>query len=324
MKKILAALITTLVTLVLIAGCSGSDSTAPEATNNPEAINESEAADDWYPDPTDIPYSLRASSDSFLEEKYQVGEIRLAPGEEFTVNLEERGENFPWREQLEIINEGVVEQVNYQHYQPSPDFAQWYTWTFQAVNEGVCLINFKTQGHGQDVHEWIYTVAVEVMPPSVTTFPVEFVTVGPTSEDISDEIDGLILNRTIHDRTYDLSGDLDGIWVRNATVQSYLTTCRWFSTNEGTFTGTVNGNSGTLFLRGFSWGVYQPPDGHVGETSWNNAVWVIISGTEELADLRGTICRELTAVPVEPATTPPTYELVGPWSGTFWFLDQGQ
>jgi hypothetical protein len=48
---------------------------------------------------------------------------------------------------------------------------------------------------------------------------------------------------------------------------------------------------------------------------------VIISGTGELANLKGTFHGEQTAVPVEPASSTLTYQLVGPFSGNFWFQD---
>ena len=88
-----------------------------------------------------------------------------------------------------------------------------------------------------------------------------------------------------------------------------------WSRGRVTFTGTVNGKSGTL--DGY---VVSTGNGTMMEGS-GTGITVFTSGTGELANLRGTSYMEYTWVPWDLTRFPPSSKMTGTMSSTLWFIE---
>jgi hypothetical protein len=149
--------------------------------------------------------SLAPAADSFLEAPHQQVDLRLAPGDTFTVSLADYHvgvENRDWVEP-EVIGEEVVELQGRQDNAPS------HTWTFTAPEAGSCLVLFQTTGHTYALYEWSYVVAVEVVPAAAEMIPVELA-MTETSYARSEGLGGQWGMTLTINRTYDVTGDLAG------------------------------------------------------------------------------------------------------------------
>lgn len=300
--------------------------TAPASTSAPKPAQAAESATTpapaTEPAPTPGPNCLVLSQDIFYKEHQQAGEIRVAPGDTFTVNLAPyKFDNSYWEKEPEIINNGVAELVSFKN---SPaDNPAWQTWNFKATDKGSCVISFKTGGHVYEVREWTYTLSVAVMSLSISTSPVEFnlVSTGSQVTENATDMNKLVFTQKVHD-FLDAHGSLEGKCENLINEQIDLMTGIWWARTQFTFTGKVNGKSGSFTRYAVAWGWIDPRLNYkIGKSSWSKNFGTIISGTGELANLRGTTQYYLTATPVEPQTDTPTYQVVGPTLGTFWFLE---
>jgi hypothetical protein len=340
MKKIFIATMVLLI-CVLMAGCSKSapattatkasptaaapattSTPAPTLTTTPAPTPTPTKTTEAVPAPTPGPNSLVVSRDVFTALWYQTGEIRVAPGDTFSVNLATyKAYDRIWGETPEIINEDAVELVGFKN---SPaDVPLWQTWTFKALDEGSCVVHFKTGKPDLEVMGWTYDLSVGVLSPSVSTIVVNYTTVKISSEKTDDTTDGvnLVNTMTIHD-TGEIHGTMEGKIDTVTKLQTNLMTGGWLERIQSTFTGEVSGKSGSFTRYLFSSGYVDPKNRYqLAKTGFAQYVGAIVSGTGDLAKLRGTIYYALIAGPVEPATDPPTYQYVGNPVCTIWFLE---
>ena len=87
---------------------------------------------------------------------------------------------------------------------------------------------------------------------------------------------------------YDVHGTLEGTIVLEGTVVSDVETGSFTSEGQGTFTGTVKGKSGSFVYNTVGSGQVGP----MGESGVATSEETIISGTGELANLRGSLHAE--------------------------------
>ena len=94
--------------------------------------------------------------------------------------------------------------------------------------------------------------------------------------------------RTTH--YFRFRGSLEGILVSDVIGVFDLTTVKFTIDGAGTFTGTVNGKSGSYVCSSASSGQFTIP----GESGTLTGESTIISGTGELANLRGSLHSEFS------------------------------
>jgi len=271
------------------------------------------------PTPTAGLNSLVITQDVFLKDGHQRGEIWLAPGDTFSVNLTtDRTYDQFWGETPEIVNEGVVELVNYKS--SSANRPVWQTWNFKALDKGGCLIYFKTDKN-YEVRGFTYALSVGVTSSPVDTFTLE-PTVTQTSYVVTEnntDMTEYVYTETEH-ITADVHGAFEGKSDKVTKFELNLVTGEFWERVQETFTGTVSGKSGSYTRVAFAWGLLDSKNYKTSKTSWIKAAGTIVSGTGELANLRGTTKYEVQATEVKPATDPPTYEWILPTTITFWFI----
>jgi hypothetical protein len=251
--------------------------------------------------------------DTWSQQTHQAGEVQIAPGESFTVSLTPDTDlNRVWEESTEIINPSVVEKVDYKS-ESSPGVTPRQTWTFKGLAKGSCVILFKTSGRELELYEWTYSLFVGIKSSaSVTASAVG--TLKQTVYNISDvnaNEDKGFYTHTEYD-VFELHGTLEGKTEGAGKVElDFATGEAWMRVVQETFTGTVNGKSGTLELYKVSWGKLDPPKYLTG---WGVIKGTIISGTGDLANLRGIINDDYTMT--GDVMMPPSN-----YSYTLWWLD---
>ena len=348
MKNVFVILVIVLMICLLMAGCSKA---TPETTSTPPATVTStptpQASASPTPSPTLIPSptptpsltptytstptstgvptptagpnSLVITQDVFLKDGHQAGEIWLAPGDTFSVNLStDRANDQFWVETPEILNQGVVEQVSFKS--SSANRPVWQTWNFKALDKGGCLIYFKTDKN-YEVRGFTYALSVGVISSPVDTFTLE-PTVTQTSYVVTEnntDMTEYVYTETEH-ITADVHGAFEGKSDKVTKFELNLVTGEFWERVQETFTGTVSGKSGSYTRVAFAWGLLDSKNYKTSKTSWIKAAGTIVSGTGELANLRGTTKYEVQATEVKPATDPPTYEWILPTTITFWFI----
>jgi len=249
--------------------------------------------------------------DTWPQQMHQGGEVQIAPGESFTVSLTpDSGANRIWEESPEIINPSVIEKVDYKSEPAAGATVQ--TWTFKGLAKGSCVLLFKTSGKSHEVFEWTYSLFVGIKSTAAATLNATG-TLTQTGNEVSDaniDFPGMLYTQTEND-TFELKGTLEGKMEAVALVEVNLQTgVDWLVATQETFTGTMNGKSGTLDIFKVGWGVLKPPDYKIGRFSSRG---IIIGGTGELANLRGTMNDDFLM----------TGELIPPgnYSYTIWWLD---
>ncbi len=346
MKKLYVILIIVLMICTFMAGCSKPTPTAtltptlttptssasPTPTPTPSATPTltptqttsltptSTPTSTGVPTPTAGPNSLVITQDVFLKDGHQRGEIWLAPGDTFSVYLStERANDQFWVEAPEIINQGVVELASFKN--SSANRPEWQTWNFKALSEGGCLIYFKTDKN-YEMRGFTYALSVGVTSSPVTTFSLE-PTFTQTSYQVTEnntDMTEYVYTEMVH-TTSDVHGALEGKSDKVIKLEANLVTGEFWERAQETFTGTVNDKAGSYTRIAFAWGLLDARNNFkASKTSWIEDAGTIVSGTGELANLRGTTQFEVHATPVEPATDPPTYELVSPTTVIFWFI----
>jgi hypothetical protein len=311
MKKLFAATIILLIS-VLMAGCSTSvstTSTSPnaETTSPPTQTITTTAA----PAPTPGPNSLVISRDVFTKDGHQNGEIHLAPGETFSVSLaRDETQKRVWEESPEITNQGVINKVDYK----TMPIVQ--TWTYRAADNGVCMILFKTGGQVVELREWTYSLTVVVASGALSTFTGNN-TMEQTFLESADGVtdyDNMLYYDTEH-QIYDLQGAIEGKSEGSYKYYTDLHTGDFWIRGKATVTGTVSGKSGTFDIYWVGKGV---------GTMWTGrgtCIGAIISGTGELANLRGTSYMEFSWAPADLTKFPPHPKTTGTMSSTLWFME---
>lgn len=299
---------------------SPTPSPTPTPTPSPTLSPTPTPSSTGVPTPTAGPNSLVISQDALMKDGHQRGEIWLAPGDTFSVNLStERANDQFWVEAPEIINQGVVDLVSFKN--SSANRPEWQTWNFKALGAGGCLIYFKTDKN-YEVRGFTYALSVGVTSSPVSTFPLE-PTLTQTSFEVTEnntDMKEYVYTEMEH-ITSDVHGALEGKSDKVIKFELNLVTGEFWEMAQETFTGTVDGKAGSYTRIAFAWGILDAKNNYkTGKTSWIKDAGTIVSGTGELANLRGTTQWEIQATPVVPATDPPTYEFVSPTTVTFWFI----
>lgn len=226
--------------------------------------------------------------DTWLQQAHQAGEVQIAPGDSFTVVLTPGNDaNRIWDESPEIINPLLIEKVDYRS-ESVPGSTPRQTWTFRGLAKGSSVILFKTSGKTHEVFEWTYSLFVAIKSPTTTNISASG-TLTQTGFNISDRNTDFpaMFYTHIEMDVYELNGTLEGkVEGVNKFEMNLGTGECWMRIAEDTFTGSVNGKSGTITLYKVMWGKLDAPD-YV--TGWESFRGTIISGTGELANLRGTI-----------------------------------
>ena len=142
--------------------------------------------------------------------------------------------------------------------------------------------------------------------------PVEFETSGTmeTTEMITDpnpETENGKMTLEENTNYFDVHGTLEGTIVHEYTMVIDLASGSFTTEGQGTFTGTVNGKSGSYVYSAAASGQFTSP---TGESGVSTAEITIISGTGELANLRGSLHLELSF---------DTTGMTGTYSGTYRF-----
>jgi len=330
MKRVFTAIIILLLG-VLVAGCSAPSSTvttsppaltpntitatsntipAPTSTPTPTSTTTTAPAN-TVPAPTPGPDSLVIAADIFAGDMHQFGDIHMAPGKTFSVNLAyDETLKRVWNEPPEMTNEGVASKVE---YKKGPAFQSW---TYQAADDGVCMILFKTGGETIEVREWTFSLAVAVAPDSQQYF-----TGNHTMEQILfegyDDVtdwDTMVMSYTEHDifeAQGQLEGKTEGVFRLSADLKGVSP---GWSRGIFTFTGTVGGKSGTL--SGYAVSTFTG-------TLWNGkgeSLTIYTSGTGELDNLRGISFLELSYYAWDKTKFPPPSKTIGTARNTMWFL----
>jgi hypothetical protein len=266
MKKMFMAIIVPVI-CVLMAGCAKPAPTIKSV-------------------PVPAPYT-------WTQQAHQAGEVQVAPGESFTVSLNpEKDSNRVWEKSPEIINPSLVEKVDYKN-ESSPGVPPQQTWTFKGLAKGSCIILFKTGGRKLELYECTYSLFVGIKSPAATTTSAVG-TMKQTGYDVSDT--NLNFPEGFYTFTendlFELHGTLEGkVEAVGKDELDFATGEYWMRVAQETFTGTVNGKSGTLAFFKVGWGTLDPPDY---KTGWGVMRGTIISGTGDLANLRGILNDEFT------------------------------
>jgi len=247
----------------------------------------------------------------------------VAPGETFTVNLAvDRMEGRDWVEEPEIINAGVVELVDL--VKSPKDNPKWLTWSYRAQDKGFCVVHFKTVGSSwsipdSELREWTYTLAVGTTP-QVELVTLDAFSAEPNGREMSDNITDIIkmYYSEIERNTYSIHDILEGELVNAGKWELDINNGWYFQKAQSIFTGTVDGKVGTFTGYSIAWGTADAPDYMTGS---GKGVMIIISGTGELANLRGILYNECSFVPGEPPTDPTALKVTLLYSGRIWYLE---
>jgi hypothetical protein len=338
MKKLFMTTIILLVG-VLIAGCSNQSSIVttpprnaespvttsvvmPAPTPTPTQTKTQEAASAYAPAhtptretapaPTPGPDTLVINTEVFARDIHQFGEIHVAPGQTFSVNLayDETLKRI-WDEAPELTNEGIADKVDYQKV------STFQSWTFKAADDGVCLVLFKTGGEAIESREWTYSLAVAVLPDGQTTFTGKSTleqTLAEAYDDVTDW-DNMFIAYIDHS-TFVNHGQLEGQmeWTMRHYVDLRSGGVFW-SRCEVTFTGTVDGKSGTLDIYKISKGT-----GSMWKGQGTN-ISIFFGGTGELANLRGISYIDWSYTVSDARRFPPMSKTIGTMSNTLWYLE---
>ncbi len=251
--------------------------------------------------------------DTWLQQAHQAGEVQIAPGDSFTVSLNsDEASNRAWEEPPEIINPSLIEKVDYRS-ESAPGGTPKQTWTFKGLAKGSSVILFKTSGKAHEVFDWTYSLFVAIKSPTTTNTSASgtLIPIGFNMADRNIDFSEMFYTH-IETDIYELNGTfeckVEGV---NKFEMNLGTGECWMRIADDTFTGTVDGKSGTLTLYKVMWGKLDAPDYMTG---WESIRGTIISGTGELANLRGTLNDDyiLTKESINQSSN---------YSYTIWWLD---